>query len=78
MDAKKIKIQAHTPSEKEIATKFNKLRGFVEIERIPEPYREPSERLTDWGEIYTPVKAHDAERKRQAARSAIGCSVPPR
>uniref|UniRef100_A0A7S4P9N1 glutamate synthase (NADH) n=1 Tax=Guillardia theta TaxID=55529 RepID=A0A7S4P9N1_GUITH len=75
MDAKKIKVQAHTPSEKEIATKFNKLRGFVEIERIPEPYREPSERLTDWGEIYTPVKAHDAERKRQAAR-CMDCGTP--
>eukprot|EP00961_Rhodomonas_salina_P108626 1462006-Rhodomonas_salina.1 len=40
-------------------------RRFVEIERIPEPYREPEERLGDWGEIYTPVKAHDVERKRQ-------------
>mmetsp|Transcript_5396 Transcript_5396/g.10833 ORF Transcript_5396/g.10833 Transcript_5396/m.10833 type:complete len:2179 (-) Transcript_5396:728-7264(-) len=67
--------QALPPSEKDVATKFNKLRGFVEIERIPEPYREPSERLTDWGEIYTPVKAHDVERKRQAAR-CMDCGTP--
>jgi len=75
VDKKTIKIDAATPDEKDINTKFNKLRGFVEIERKPEPYREPSERATDWGEIYTPVKAHDAERKRQSAR-CMDCGTP--
>jgi len=67
--------QTATPTEQEVSTKFNKLRGFVEIERIPEPYREPEERLGDWGEIYTPVKAHDVERKRQSAR-CMDCGTP--
>lgn len=74
-DKKTIQVDAKTPSEKDVATKFNKLRGFVEIARKPEPYREPEERATDWGEIYTPVKAHDAERKRQSAR-CMDCGTP--
>ena len=72
---KDVKVDAATPTEQEIATKFNKLRGFVEIERKPEPYRDPEERRGDWGEIYTPVKAHDLERKRQSAR-CMDCGTP--
>jgi glutamate synthase (NADPH/NADH) len=75
MSGKDVKLDAATPTEKDVATKFNKLRGFVEIERKPEPYRDPAERSTDWGEIYTPVKAHDLERKRQAAR-CMDCGTP--
>mmetsp|Transcript_68874 Transcript_68874/g.164315 ORF Transcript_68874/g.164315 Transcript_68874/m.164315 type:complete len:2206 (+) Transcript_68874:64-6681(+) len=67
--------QKQAPSEADVALKYNKLRGFVEIERIPEPYRDPAERQKDWGEIYTGVKAHDVERKRQAAR-CMDCGTP--
>jgi len=72
---KDVKLDAATPTEQEVSTKYNKLRGFVEIERKPEPYREPEDRRADWGEIYTPVKAHDLERKRQAAR-CMDCGTP--
>ena len=41
---KEAVVQKQAPSEAEVATKFNKLRGFVEIERIPEPYRDPAAR----------------------------------
>ena len=69
-----VQGEAAPPSEQEVATKFNKLRGFVEIERKPEPYRDAQERRGDWGEIYTPVKAHDLERKRQSAR-CMDCGI---
>ena len=72
---KEVKLDTATPKEHEVSTKFNKLRGFVEIERKPEPYRDPEERRADWGEIYTPVKAHDLERKRQSAR-CMDCGTP--
>ena len=72
---KEAVVQKQAPSEAEVATKFNKLRGFVEIERIPEPYRDPAARQKDWGEIYASVKAHDVERKRQAAR-CMDCGTP--
>jgi len=75
MTGKDVKLDAATPTEQEVSTKYNKLRGFVEIERKPEPYRDPEERRTDWGEIYTPVRAHDVERKRQAAR-CMDCGTP--
>ena len=75
ISAKEVTPQASTPTESDMATKFNKLRGFVEIERKPEPYRDPEDRRSDWGEIYTPVKAHDLERKRQSAR-CMDCGTP--
>jgi len=58
-----------------------KLRGFLNYQRNPEPHRDPLERLNDWEEIY-PVPdrdvdvAHTAiERKIQAAR-CMDCGTP--
>ena len=58
-----------------------KLRGFLNYQRNPEPYRPPLERLKDWEEI-NPVPdrdvdvAHTAlERKVQAAR-CMDCGTP--
>jgi len=58
-----------------------KLRGFLNYQRNPEPYRDPIQRLEDWEEI-NPVPdrdvdvAHTAlERKVQAAR-CMDCGTP--
>ena len=58
-----------------------KLRGFLNYQRNPEPYRDPLERVNDWEEI-NPVPdrdvdvAHTAiERKIQAAR-CMDCGTP--
>jgi glutamate synthase (NADPH/NADH) small chain len=59
---------------------IEKLRGFINYQANPEPYRDPLERITDWGEI-NPVTdkddvAHTAvERKVQAAR-CMDCGTP--
>lgn len=58
---------------------IEKLRGFINYERNPEPYRKPLERLLDWEEL-NPVEgddlAHsDVERKVQAAR-CMDCGTP--
>ena len=59
---------------------IEKLRGFVNYERNPEPYRDPLRRVKDWGEI-NPVpgvdpEAHtEIERKVQAAR-CMDCGTP--
>jgi glutamate synthase (NADPH/NADH) len=56
--------------------KLNKLRGFVEYERNPEPYRDALARVKDWGEINTTFEERDPlERKRQAAR-CMDCGTP--
>jgi len=50
------------------------VRGFVDYERIPEPYRAPMERVTDWEEINS--GGHDpVERIVQAAR-CMDCGTP--
>ena len=55
---------------------INKLRGFIEYERDPEPYRPAMERILDYEEINQPVEARDdLERKRQAAR-CMDCGTP--
>lgn len=58
-----------------------KLRGFLNYQRNPEPYRPPLERLNDWEEI-NPVSERDVdvahtalERKVQAAR-CMDCGTP--
>ena len=52
---------------------INKLRGFIEYERNPEPYRPPAERLGDYLEINA---THEPlELKRQAAR-CMDCGTP--
>jgi len=58
-----------------------KLRGFLNYQRNPEPYRDPLERVLDWEEI-NPVPDRDVEvahtaieRKIQAAR-CMDCGTP--
>lgn len=58
-----------------------KLRGFLNYQRNPEPYRDPIKRLEDWEEI-NPVPDRDVEvahtaieRKVQAAR-CMDCGTP--
>lgn len=58
---------------------IEKLRGFLNYERNPEPYRPPLERVMDWGEL-NPPEGHDhhhtaIERKVQAAR-CMDCGTP--
>ena len=45
----------------------NPSRAFIEHERDAEPYRDPMERLSDWGEINSTGR-DPQERKIQAAR----------
>ena len=52
---------------------INKLRGFIEYERNPEPYRPPESRLLDYEEIN--AKHEPLELKRQAAR-CMDCGTP--
>jgi NADPH-dependent glutamate synthase beta subunit-like oxidoreductase len=52
---------------------INKLRGFIEYERNPEPYRPAAERLVDYEEIN--AKHEPLELKRQAAR-CMDCGTP--
>lgn len=56
-----------------------KLRGFLNYERNPEPYRAPLERILDWEEL-NPVHGDDlkhsaVEQKVQAAR-CMDCGTP--
>ena len=58
---------------------IEKLRGFLNYQRNPEPYRDPLERVTDWGEL-NPGNEEDIahnpiERKVQAAR-CMDCGTP--
>lgn len=58
---------------------IEKLRGFLNYERNPEPYRKPLERIQDWGEI-NPTESDEeyhtgVERKVQAAR-CMDCGTP--
>jgi len=53
---------------------LNKLRGFIEYERKPEPYRPAAERLTDYGEINSEHE-DPRELKRQSAR-CMDCGTP--
>uniref|UniRef100_A0A7S3NK96 Glutamate synthase n=1 Tax=Aureoumbra lagunensis TaxID=44058 RepID=A0A7S3NK96_9STRA len=51
------------------------VRGFVDYERHPDPYRDPIERVFDWAEI-NDTQGHDAvERTVQAAR-CMDCGTP--
>mmetsp|Transcript_2080 Transcript_2080/g.2635 ORF Transcript_2080/g.2635 Transcript_2080/m.2635 type:complete len:589 (+) Transcript_2080:236-2002(+) len=58
---------------------IEKLRGFINYQRNPEPYRDPKERLMDWGELNPtdedPLRHTDVERKVQAAR-CMDCGTP--
>ncbi len=48
-------------------------RGFIEVPRTAPPERNPSERVSDYGEIYQVMP--EPELKRQASR-CMGCGVP--
>ena len=48
-------------------------RGFIEVPRTTPPERDPSERVSDYGEIYQVMP--EPELKRQASR-CMGCGVP--
>jgi glutamate synthase (NADPH) small chain len=48
-------------------------RGFLEIERVPSPERDPRERVNDYGEIYGLLP--EDELRRQGAR-CMDCGVP--
>ena len=52
---------------------MGKPTGFKEFERVSEPYRDPSKRLGDYDEIYTPHR--DDHLHTQAAR-CMDCGVP--
>lgn len=58
---------------------IEKLRGFLNYERNAEPYRKPTERVMDWGELNPTsedVLHHtETERKVQAAR-CMDCGTP--
>jgi NAD(P)H-dependent glutamate synthase small subunit len=55
---------------------IDKLRGFVDYHRFAEPYRDPLERVFDWGEINYSSPVHDeVERTVQAAR-CMDCGTP--
>ena len=55
---------------------IDKTRGFVDYNRIAEPYRDPLERIFDWSEINYDQPQHDeVERTVQAAR-CMDCGTP--
>uniref|UniRef100_A0A7S2HN51 Glutamate synthase n=1 Tax=Octactis speculum TaxID=3111310 RepID=A0A7S2HN51_9STRA len=53
---------------------IDKNRGFIDYARIPDAYRQPLERVFDWGEIMSDGHS-DVERKVQAAR-CMDCGTP--
>lgn len=58
---------------------IEKLRGFINYQRNPEPYRRPMDRVNDWGEL-NPVEGDElshsrVELKVQAAR-CMDCGTP--
>jgi len=58
---------------------IEKLRGFINYERNPEPYRLPLDRILDWEELNPTegddLRHSDVERKVQAAR-CMDCGTP--
>lgn len=55
---------------------IDKLRGFVDYYRDPEPYRDPMERVFDWKEInFEELQQSDVEKTVQAAR-CMDCGTP--
>lgn len=54
---------------------IDKNRGFVDYNRIPDPYRDPLERVFDWQEIQTTTGHDPVERTVQAAR-CMDCGTP--
>merc|ERR1711970_1130143 len=56
-----------------------KLRGFLNYERNPQPYRHPLDRVMDWGELNPvredPLHYTDTELQVQTAR-CMDCGTP--
>jgi glutamate synthase (NADPH) small chain len=52
---------------------LGELRGFIDIPRGPTPQRDPRERVSDYGEVYSLLPMHDAAA--QGAR-CMECGVP--
>jgi len=52
---------------------MGKVTGFKEFERKAEPYREVTERLQDYGEIYTP---HDEQALKTQGARCMDCGIP--
>lgn len=55
---------------------IDKTRGFVDYHRIPEPYRDPLERVFDWNEINYSVLQHDEVEKTVQAARCMDCGTP--
>jgi NAD(P)H-dependent glutamate synthase small subunit len=55
---------------------INKTRGFIEYQRQPLGYRNPTSRTNDWNEINLAPESRDpTERKKQASR-CMDCGTP--
>jgi glutamate synthase (NADPH) small chain len=52
---------------------MGKVTGFIEIQRLKQPYRPVRERVRDWREVYLPYA--DGELRAQASR-CMDCGVP--
>jgi len=52
---------------------MGKATGFIEIQRLKQPYRPVKDRVHDWQEVYLPYK--DADLRAQASR-CMDCGVP--
>lgn len=52
---------------------MGKVTGFKEFDRVVEPYRSPSARITDFKEIYTP---HDEDHLKTQGSRCMNCGVP--
>ena len=53
----------------------DKTRGFMDYGRVPDAYRDPLERVFDWGELNAPGGHDQLERTVQAAR-CMDCGTP--
>lgn len=55
---------------------IDKSRGFVDYHRIPEPYRDPLNRVFDWNEINYEVRQHDTVEQTVQAARCMDCGTP--
>ena len=53
---------------------MGKVTGFKEFERKTEAYRDVTERLADYGEIFTGI--HDDEHLQTQGARCMDCGVP--
>ena len=55
---------------------IDKSRGFIHYDRIPEPYRDPLERVFDWKEINYSEAQHDQVQQTVQAARCMDCGTP--